>query len=45
MNILFIVDPRIPVPPRDYGGIERIVDVLVQDRRNHFGEEGFSAVT
>ncbi|MFM8459200.1 MAG: adenylate kinase family protein [Chthoniobacterales bacterium] len=23
----------------------RIVDVLVEDRRNHFGEEGFSAVT
>jgi hypothetical protein len=23
----------------------RIVDVLTADRRNHFGEEGFSAVT
>ena len=22
-----------------------IVEVLMQDRRNHFGEEGFSAVT
>ena len=23
----------------------KIVSVLVEDRRNHFGEEGFSAVT
>jgi adenylate kinase len=23
----------------------KIVEVLVEDRRNHFGEEGFSAVT
>mgnify|MGYP003508869725 CR=1 FL=1 len=25
MNILLIMDPLIPVPPRHYGGIERVV--------------------
>ncbi len=30
MNILLTVDPEIPVPPTNYGGIERIVDMLIQ---------------
>jgi len=29
LNILITVDPEIPVPPHLYGGIERIVDMLV----------------
>jgi glycosyltransferase involved in cell wall biosynthesis len=29
MRILLTVDPEIPVPPQLYGGIERIVDMLV----------------
>lgn len=33
MRLLMTVDPEIEVPPRTYGGIERIVDVLV--RRLH----------
>ena len=34
MRILFFVDPRIPVPPRDYGGIERIVAALASEMRS-----------
>lgn len=30
MRLLITVDPEIPVPPLHYGGIERIVDVLVR---------------
>jgi glycosyltransferase involved in cell wall biosynthesis len=30
MNIAIAADPRIPVPPRLYGGIERIIDMLVR---------------
>ncbi len=30
MKILITVDPEIPVPPVNYGGIERIVDRLIQ---------------
>jgi glycosyltransferase involved in cell wall biosynthesis len=30
MRILMTVDPEIPVPPRAYGGIERIVDTLAR---------------
>jgi glycosyltransferase involved in cell wall biosynthesis len=33
MRILIAVDPEIPVPPRTYGGIERIVDALVNALR------------
>jgi glycosyltransferase involved in cell wall biosynthesis len=29
MNILLTVDPEIPVPPGLYGGIERIIEILV----------------
>lgn len=34
MRILFVVDPRIPVPPRDYGGIERIVAALASEMQS-----------
>lgn len=30
MNIAILADPEIPVPPIHYGGIERIVDMLVK---------------
>ena len=30
LRILLTVDPEIPVPPRLYGGIERIVDMLAR---------------
>ncbi len=37
MRILLTADPELPVPPKLYGGIERIVDVLVREfqRRGH----------
>ena len=33
MRLLLTADPEIEVPPRLYGGIERIVDVLVRRLR------------
>ena len=33
MRILITVDPEIPVPPRTYGGIERIADALIREFR------------
>ena len=30
MRIAITVDPELPVPPREYGGIERVVDLLVR---------------
>jgi glycosyltransferase involved in cell wall biosynthesis len=33
MRILLTADPEIEVPPKDYGGIERIVDALVRRLR------------
>ena len=33
MRVLISVDPEIPVPPRTYGGIERIADALVKALR------------
>lgn len=30
MRVAITVDPEVPVPPRQYGGIERIVDMLVR---------------
>ena len=30
MHVALTVDPEIPVPPRLYGGIERIVDILAR---------------
>jgi glycosyltransferase involved in cell wall biosynthesis len=37
MKILITADPYIPVPPVHYGGIERVIDVLVREllRRGH----------
>src|SRR4051794_35787195 len=37
MRILITADPYIPVPPVHYGGIERVIDVLVAElvRRHH----------
>jgi glycosyltransferase involved in cell wall biosynthesis len=37
MRILITADPYIPVPPLHYGGIERVIDVLVRElaRRGH----------
>ena len=36
LRLLLTADPEIPVPPRGYGGIERIVDALVR----HFQSQG-----
>lgn len=38
MKILLTVDPEIPVPPKQYGGIERIVDSLISEY-NRLGHE------
>lgn len=37
LTVALTVDPEIPVPPRHYGGIERIVDLLATElrRRGH----------
>jgi glycosyltransferase involved in cell wall biosynthesis len=37
MRVLITADPYIPVPPAHYGGIERVIDVLVRElvRRGH----------
>jgi hypothetical protein len=35
MTVAITVDPEIPVPPVHYGGIERIVDLLVRGLLNH----------
>jgi glycosyltransferase involved in cell wall biosynthesis len=43
VRILFTVDPEIPVPPKLYGGIERIVDGLVQELRLRGYEVGLLA--
>jgi glycosyltransferase involved in cell wall biosynthesis len=40
MRILFTVDPEIAVPPTHYGGIERIVDMLIRK----LGERGHDVV-
>jgi len=52
MRILLISDPYIPVPPKGYGGIERIVDLLAKEyvRLGHevtllAGENSFVAGT
>lgn len=34
MKILLTADPELPVPPRLYGGIERIVDLLITGLQN-----------
>src|SRR5262245_62008119 len=43
MRILISVDPEIPVPPRAYGGIERIVTSLVNVLRLRGHEVGLVA--
>ena len=43
MQILITVDPEIPVPPRTYGGIERIADALVRELRHRCHEVGLIA--
>src|SRR4051812_30693613 len=43
VRILFSVDPEIPVPPRLYGGIERIVDGLITEFRRRGHEVGLLA--
>ena len=34
MRILLTADPELPVPPKLYGGIERIIDLLVTDLKS-----------
>ncbi len=43
MRILLTADPEIPVPPRGYGGIERIVDALVRALRGQGHAVGLAA--
>ena len=43
MRILITADPEIPVPPRTYGGIERIVDALAKSLRMRRHEIGLVA--
>ncbi len=43
MKILITADPELPVPPKLYGGIERIVDLLITGLQNHGHEVGLVA--
>ncbi len=43
MRILLTADPELPVPPRLYGGIERIVDALARGYREQGHEVGLMA--
>ncbi len=43
MKILITADPELPVPPKLYGGIERIVDLLVTGLQNRGHEVGLVA--
>ena len=43
MRVLITVDPEFPVPPRTYGGVERIVDSLVRALRQRGYEVGLVA--
>lgn len=43
MKILLTADPELPVPPTLYGGIERIIDLLVQGLRQRGHEVGLVA--
>jgi glycosyltransferase involved in cell wall biosynthesis len=43
LRVLITVDPEIPVPPRTYGGIERIADALVKGLRLRGHEVGLVA--
>ncbi len=35
MKIAIIADPEIPVPPTNYGGIERVIDLLVKELKKN----------
>jgi glycosyltransferase involved in cell wall biosynthesis len=41
--VLLTVDPEIPVPPKLYGGVERVVDLLIQELRRRGHEVGLVA--
>lgn len=43
VRILLTVDPEIPVPPKHYGGIERIVDGLIRELRTRGHKVGLVA--
>lgn len=43
MRILFTADPELPVPPILYGGIERVIDVLVRELLVQGNEVGLVA--
>src|SRR5437899_806953 len=43
MRLLLTADPEIEVPPKTYGGIERIVDVLVRRLQSEGHEVGLVA--
>ena len=43
MNILLTADPELPVPPTLYGGIERIIDLLVRGLRQRGHRVGLVA--
>jgi len=43
VRILLTADPEIPVPPRGYGGIERIIDSLVRALRGQEHTVGLAA--
>jgi len=43
VRILLTADPEIPVPPRGYGGIERIIDSLVHGLRDQGHTVGLAA--
>ena len=43
MRILLTADPELPVPPKLYGGIERVIDVLVRELRTRGHEVGLVA--
>ena len=43
MRILFTADPEIPVPPVDYGGVQRLVDGLIREFRARGHTVGLAA--
>lgn len=43
MRILLTADPMIPVPPKGYGGIERIIDSLIRHLRRNGNQVGLLA--
>jgi glycosyltransferase involved in cell wall biosynthesis len=43
MRVLLTVDPELPVPPATYGGIERVVDLIVHSLRERGHQVGLLA--